>query len=604
MIASRLPERQAPLLAMTPALLTVDSALLAVISALLGWAAFPPLGWHYLAWVGMAPLAFALRFGNLTPGGGFLLGWLYGLVYHGLQLMWLHRVLVEISGVGWAPYLLFTLLSVGFLALLPAIITLASHRLWSAMGFSPLLSLPLGWLLLDALLGVFPFNGFVWGALGGSQPHTLAAGWVAPLAGGAGLAGLMVGVGALWAGFAGNLLIPSLGRQPQPAAALGSPDNMPLPWPLWWLKLWPHRWLKLWAHWWLKRWPQWRAWRVWTALGLLILITGVLGWPRSPGAPIPALLTGTGPSNPAVLLVPGNLSMPTMHPKAPNTFRYYFDRTLKAQNAVGLPSGTAGRASQASQNSRSMPKIGLSIWPESSVNKGVWRGKQLVTLSNLANLTDSDILLGSDTLENGREFNSAYLVPVGRFDFYRYDKRLLVPFGEYVPSGFRWAFPSKLTTGSLDYSPGVAQPILPWRGGKLGVAICFESILPDTMLRATRQGARFIVVLANEEWLTPAAREHHRLLTALRGLEIGRDVLFVSNGGFTGLLRDGLVQTQSPLGPRGNREPVLVQPYPGEKTTPWALAGHWMLAPFALGLLFLGWTTGRLFRWASKKQHG
>ena len=54
--------------------------------------------------------------------------------------------------------------------------------------------------------------------------------------------------------------------------------------------------------------------------------------------------------------------------------------------------------------------------------------------------------------------SSVASVQGGAFDFRRYDKRRLVPFGEYVPAGLRWLFPRKLTPGEADYAAGEGPP--------------------------------------------------------------------------------------------------------------------------------------------------
>jgi len=55
-------------------------------------------------------------------------------------------------------------------------------------------------------------------------------------------------------------------------------------------------------------------------------------------------------------------------------------------------------------------------------------------------------------------------------------------------------------------------------------------------------------VIANDAWLTPAARTYHLRLTTLRAMEVGRDALFVSNGGPTALVSGGQVVRDAPAG--------------------------------------------------------
>ena len=274
------------------------------------------------------------------------------------------------------------------------------------------------------------------------------------------------------------------------------------------------------------------------------------------------------------LLVPGDFSIAGPPRQDSSRMRRFVARTLEG----------FGRLRQA--HPRPVPE--LVIWPEGAVSGHVESGKRLVELSRLATLLEADFLLGSDSRGRGREFNSTYLVTGGTFDFRRYDKRQLVPFGEYVPWGFRWFFGKKVTRGDEDYTAGKRPPVMEWRGRRIGLAICFESILPTHMRAAAREGAQVAVVTANDLWLTPAARLQHLRLTALRGLEIGRDVLFVSNGGFSAHLAGGRAVNV----PGRNDEPFAARPVLRSAHTPWV---RWGYAPLAL--LLAGYSIVSFLLW-------
>ena len=222
------------------------------------------------------------------------------------------------------------------------------------------------------------------------------------------------------------------------------------------------------------------------------------------------------------------------------------------------------------------------------MNGRVEEGKLLSDLARVAEVLGADFILGSEARERGADYNAAYLVVGKPFDFFRYDKRELVPFGEYVPTGFRWVFGKKVTAGEADYRAGEAPPVIRWRSVEIGMAICFESILPGHMRRAARSGAQVIVAVANDQWLTRAASLQHLRLTALRGLEIGRDVLLVSNGGWSAHLREGRVVVG---GERGG--PVRAEPTLSSVETPWVRWGHLPFTGLALLLLVGGWLRRR-----------
>ncbi len=504
-------------------------------SALLPLLAFPPLEWSLLGWLGLAPLAAALcaRPGSAAAAGvaaWVAAGWGFGLVFYASQFAWLAHAFVAEAGMGWLHFVNFYALLVALLALGPAAVLGLTRWAWLRAGVPPLATLPVLLAAQDALLGGFPFGGVAWGSLAGPQAHTWAARAVVPVLGGAGLVLLLglvnAGWGAVW------------------EAAL--------------------------------RRGRGHARRWWLAGGAWALLTAACAWP----APAPRLAAAAAERGVDVLLISGDLSLATLQAQRGTALplRYYIARTLGAPGAPGPPSAppAAGR-----------PR--LVIWPESAVPGEVERGKRLVEVSAVGGLLGADLLLGSNAREGGREYNSLYLVQGGVFDFWRYDKQRLVPFGEYVPAGFRWLFPRKLSAGEGDYAAGSGPPVLAWRGTRLGLAICFESILPGHARAAVAAGAQVLVAAANDAWLSPAARRQHLQLTALRGLEVGRDVLLVANRGWSALLRGGQAVALADW----HGAPLAVRAALRGDETPWARWGALPLAAVGALLLLAGWRTRR-----------
>lgn len=480
--------------------------------AVLPLLAYPPLEWRAAAWVGLAPLLLAIRHGRGSTAVWLAAGWGYGALFYAVQYAWISRTLLELGGVPVLRFAAFSVVGLSFVALFPAIAVAGSRWGWVRWGISPYWSFPLLFAVQDAVLGVFPFGGAPWGSLAGTQTEALAAGVLVPFAGGSALVLLIAAVNGGWA-WAAEAMARST-RQSLPRLA---------------------------------------------ALGVVTLVLAP-AWSSGAGS------AGEQPGF-AALLVPGDF-MPTSSGAegGAERLRGFISRTLQRASPFRPGDAGAGKAPDAPE---------LVIWPESAARGYVESGKQLVQLSQLATALDADLLLGSDSRRGGREFNSAYLVLGGRFDFLRYDKRELVPFGEYVPRGFRWFFGKKVTVGENDYAAGQDPPVLPWRGRRIGLGICFESILPGHMRTVAREGAEMVVVIANDQWLTPPARLQHLRLTTLRALEIGRDVLFVSNGGWSAHLAGGRVrkavdQTQQGLWARAALR---------RERTPWV---RWGYGPLAL----------------------
>jgi apolipoprotein N-acyltransferase len=515
---------------------------LVIASALLPLAAFPPLEWPALAWVALVPLLLALRHGAGGPGAWAATGWLYGLVYWGVQYAWLHHAFVVQAGMGWLHFANFFALAVALLALGPALALAAARWAWLRWGLTPMATLPVLLAAQDAVLGAWPFGGLAWGSLAGPQAGTLAARAIVPVLGGAGLVLLLGGVNAAWAAWVARLRGGAPARGALGAAALG-------------------------------------------------LLTALCAWPAPPAVQPagvePAATPGAALS---VLLVPGDLSLAELR-DASAPLRHYLGRTLAALAAPAAPA--AGTAQPPATRSADAPRRTLVLWPESAV-PGVLEpggralggrapGGPLAELAQVGALLGVDFLLGANARVRERETNALFLVRGATGEVARYDKRRLVPFGEYVPAGFGWLFPRKLTAGAEDYAAGAGAPVLEWQGERLGLAICFETMLPGTVREAVQAGATVLVGAANDAWLTPAARRQHLQLTALRGLEAGRDVLFVANRGWSGLLRGGRALALSP------RAPLRVQAVPRRGRTPFVRWGAWPLAGAAALVLLAAW---------------
>jgi apolipoprotein N-acyltransferase len=166
-----------------------------------------------------------------------------------------------------------------------------------------------------------------------------------------------------------------------------------------------------------------------------------------------------------------------------------------------------------------------------------------------------------------------------------YDKRRLVPFGEYfpVPAFVRqW-----LKVMNLPYSDisagGNEQPALRVAGQLLGVTICYEDAYGSKQLDVLRE-ATLLVNVTNDAWFGDSTAPHQHLeISRMRALEAGRPLMRGANDGVTALIaHDGVVTSMLPQFQPG----VLtgtVQPRTG--LTPYAHVGNWPVLLMCLVLV-------------------
>lgn len=169
----------------------------------------------------------------------------------------------------------------------------------------------------------------------------------------------------------------------------------------------------------------------------------------------------------------------------------------------------------------------------------------------------SDVLFGAITrsgLGNGRRhespyFNTALLADAqGRLLGY-YHKRHLVPFGEYVPWKEYLVFAKKLTAQVGELLPGTEYHPIKYRGGLLGVLICYEDIFPDISRAFVAKGAQVLINITNDAWYgRSSAAYQHQVFSQFRAVETRRALIRATNTGLSSQIdRQGRVLWQGGL---------------------------------------------------------
>jgi apolipoprotein N-acyltransferase len=183
---------------------------------------------------------------------------------------------------------------------------------------------------------------------------------------------------------------------------------------------------------------------------------------------------------------------------------------------------------------------------------------------------------------------------------YRYDKLHLVPFGEFVPTGFRW-FTRLMDIPLGDFARGVRNPpSFQVAGQRVAPNICYEDLFGEELAARFIDPALAPTVLANVSnigWFgNTVAIPQHLAISRLRSLEFQRPMLRATNTGATAVVsHTGAVTAQ--LAPH-TRDVLTAQVQGRTGTTPfawWAArASHWpWLVLGLLGVVGLGRWRGR-----------
>ena len=236
------------------------------------------------------------------------------------------------------------------------------------------------------------------------------------------------------------------------------------------------------------------------------------------------------------------------------------------------------------------PKVDVIIWPESAIYTALnYADRHIERLRRAAGR--QDVIFGILRIdEQDRLYNSLVLSHEDQPPQI-YDKRHLVPFGEYLPfedwlvrNGFGFA-PELFGVG---FSAGRSgTPMILSNSVKILPMICYEIIFPRAV-SAARQDADVIVQISNDAWFGGfSGPAQHLEITRLRAIEQGMPIIRVSNPGISAVIDGrGEIVDQMPLNTAGHLD---VQVSLMHYKTPYTWFGNWAfwviwVALFALAM--------------------
>lgn len=166
----------------------------------------------------------------------------------------------------------------------------------------------------------------------------------------------------------------------------------------------------------------------------------------------------------------------------------------------------------------------------------------LDSLQRFSTSTGSTLAIGMPLLDGPNQYANSLVAisPQPQPKLYRYDKAHLVPFGEFIPPGFRWVTDmmniplNDATRGAALQAPFAVkdQLVLP--------NICYEDVFGEEIayqLRNAPQPATMLLNVSNLSWYgQTVAIPQHLQISRLRTLETGRPMLRSTNDGATAVI--------------------------------------------------------------------
>ncbi len=455
----------------------------AVATGALLAAAFPGPDIGPLALIALVPLLLAVETARPRQAGAF--GYLAGLTFFGLHLLWIAEFLSWTGAVAWLAWGALSafeaLFVAAFFALVPATRRLGGWRL---------LVLPACWAAIELLRAHQPLGGFPWGLLALSQ-H--GGGPLLPLArvlGGYGLAAVLVAV---------NLVVACWLRA-LPAAAARRP----------W------------------RWRRLAAVAGWPALAAGLVAAGLL----APAAPPAA-----GPTLDLVVVQAGlrgghglDLGQSTEA-----VFANHVRLTEELGEGAGGPRPDLvvwGEGAADADPLRNPDRLARVARAAETIQAPILLGATtLVDPTHRA----TEALLFTPGGQLADRYRKRRLVPFGEF----------VPWGGLLGR----LVPATRQGVPYDKAPGRTLEPLLVDGVRVGTVICWESAYQEDARQLTRDGAGLLLVMTNNASFGdgPGSRQH--LATSqLRAVEEGRTVVHAAVTGISAVVGvDGVARQQTGL---------------------------------------------------------
>ncbi len=196
-----------------------------------------------------------------------------------------------------------------------------------------------------------------------------------------------------------------------------------------------------------------------------------------------------------------------------------------------------------SKKSTGVQEERLVVWPETATPFFFQEPGPLHSwMINFAQKIHAPVLFGSPAyhrtgLYDVEYLNSAYLLQPDGSVSGRYDKRHLVPFGEYLPWKWITFWARDMIPRIGNFRPGKSVAPLRYHEIRTGVLVCFESIFPDLARQSVQAGANILAVLTNDAWFgRTGAPFQHNAMSVFRAVENRRWLVRAANTGISSII--------------------------------------------------------------------
>ncbi len=187
-------------------------------------------------------------------------------------------------------------------------------------------------------------------------------------------------------------------------------------------------------------------------------------------------------------------------------------------------------------------------------------------LQTFAKQYSTNIIAGMDyidTTDQTQLFYNSAIIFTQNGAIIPYHKRILVPFGEYIPFRKFMPFAHKITEGTIDFSNGTFSNVIQLGKYKYILSICFESLF--TQLFTTTNGGDFLINITNDSWFGDSVEPHqHLTFMRFRSIETGMTSIRAANTGISAIIDPvGNIQQTITLNTKGVVDAIIFYKFNG-----------------------------------------
>ncbi len=157
------------------------------------------------------------------------------------------------------------------------------------------------------------------------------------------------------------------------------------------------------------------------------------------------------------------------------------------------------------------------------------------TLSILRHIKDSQkVIIGASREENGRFYNSFLYLEKNNVQIF--DKKILVPFGEFLPFRKYLKF-MQIITGNVDYSLGNNPRLIVNNEINILPIICYEIIFNKILKNINKKNIDLLINITNDSWFgNKIGPYQHFYHSRMRALITNKYTIRVSNNGISAMI--------------------------------------------------------------------